>query len=204
MVNNKIYKTLSKRLIRETKLTEEDKAVNLAVSVMFEFLPELIYLDDEDKYDEIITYILTEFEKYDILKFTRAHFAELAYDVALKFDMKVDEEIFDFISPGDKQPELYLYEHVLVDMEEVALEDLEDMLTLFDLIENFIPDLVGADADMLDKAFYRLMELVDSRPFGQLLNSDVAEMAYDIATELDLELSDGVLHYLKTRDTIQN
>lgn len=168
------------------KIEENKKLVNKVVSKMFYFIPELISLDDEDKYDEIITYILTELGKVEVERFTNVDYAYFADKVAKKFNLKTastEEYIKTESKVGEK--------------EELEEDNLEYLLLAYETIGELVPGLGAANLDDFNRAYEIMYNMINLEDPKSITNVELAQVAYAISEELGLEAHPDLLGYLE-------
>lgn len=171
------------------------KLVNKVVSKMFYYIPVLIDLDDDDLYDEIITYILTELGKVKVEKFTDREYAHFAVKVAKKFNLKVSEEAYRYILKNNNT-----LEEATRELESILGDDLEYLLTAYDMLGELLPGLEYATDDQMEQAFELMHELLPLDDPKQITNLELAQIAYVISDTLGVEAHPELEEYLSKQN----
>lgn len=196
----KIRKTLSKKLLVENnkQLSSDDKLVNKVISKIFYFIPDLIDLEDDNKYDKIITYILTELDKVDVEKFKDRQFAYFSYKIAKKFKLKVDPVIYNFITakedrriPGRELDVSQLPEDI------ETVEGYGDAMSFINKLLTLIPGIPSYPDEAQYEMYDIITEEMTESGLAGLTDRDIVRIARRISNELEVYLDEEALERLE-------
>lgn len=170
--------------IKNKKIIE---LVNKVYSSVAYYLPELTTMEDEEKFDEILDYILDNLGIIDVEKFTEREYAHFAARVAEKFNLTLGAEA---------------YKHVLLSEEEA--ENLDYHLMASEFIHELVPGLAKASDEDFSEAIYIMNEWLNLEDPKTITTSELVQVAYIIASELNLEADPRLLDYLEANKSVKN
>lgn len=151
------------------------------------YLPDLTTMEDEKKFKEIMNYILDNIDTIGVEKLTEREYAKLAARVAEKFNLTLDDEAYIYLLLTDEE-----------------YENLDYHLQASEFIHELVPGLAKASDEDFSKAIYIMNDWLNLEDPKTITTLELAQVAYVIASELNLEADPRLLDYLEADKSVKN